>query len=121
MIISGIDTLILRRGDNREFGFIRTGIRITSITVGGQAERDGGIHVGDEILAINHREITGTDDIGSIIQNSGQFMTLTVRRAGNILYMYVEVLIQLNSMILLFLIILSRQILNFLQIFMIVG
>ena len=90
-MLSDIVTVVLTRGENGLFGFydkiteiVGDGPRIIKIIKGGQAEKDGLIHVGDEILEINQKEFTEIDDIGSVIQNSGPFITLTVRKAGNI-------------------------------------
>ena len=67
--------------------------------MGGQAEKQGGLQVGDKILDINQRNITGMnhEDIGDMIRNSGSSVALRIRRAGNIWYTYGHVLITCKS------------------------
>ena len=59
---------------------------IDTIVVGGQAEKQGDLQIGDKILDINERKITGMDqeDIIDMIRNSGASIALRIRKAGNI-------------------------------------
>ena len=69
---------------------------IAKIIVGGQAEKQGDLQVGDKILYINQRDITGMngEDIADMFRNSGASVALRIgRRAGNIWYTYGHVLI----------------------------
>ena len=58
---------------------------VDEIDAGGVAEK-GDLQVGDTILDINQRDITGMnhEDIFYMIENSGTSVTLHVRRSGNI-------------------------------------
>ena len=76
-------TVVLTRGEDGRFGIKVNYTTIVKIFEGSQAETDGLIHVGDEILAINHKNVD-KNNIRHTLQNSGPSVNLTIRRAGNI-------------------------------------
>ena len=63
-------------------GFVRNGHRIVKIYEGSPAGKSGKIKTGDEIIAINHKEVLSTDEISSLLRNSGTSVIITLSRNG---------------------------------------
>ena len=67
-------------------GFIRNGKRIVKIYKDSPAGRNDKIRVGDEIIAINHKEILNAGDISGLLRNSGSSVIITFSRNGNAIF-----------------------------------
>ena len=67
-------------------GFVRNGRKIVKVYEGSPAGRNGKIMVGDEIVAINHNVVSDTDDVSSLLRNSGSSVIITFRKKGNYLF-----------------------------------
>ena len=67
-------------------GFIRNGKRIVKIYEDSPAGRNDKIRVGDEIIAINHKEILNARDISGLLRNSGSSVIITFGRNGNAIF-----------------------------------
>ena len=63
-------------------GFVRNGRRVVKIYEGSPAGKNGKIKTGDEIIAINHKEVLSTDEISSLLRNSGTSVIITLSRNG---------------------------------------
>ena len=94
-------SVILQRGTNGKFGLSwqRNERVIRKITVGGAAHINGEIDIGDEIYAINDKEIPDDKvrDIGHMLSvaNSGSSVKLTLRKPGKCLF--INQLIQVSE------------------------
>ena len=71
-------------------GFIRNGGRIVKIYEGSPAGKTGKIKTGDEIIAINHKEVLRADEISSLLRNSGTSVIITFSRNGVCLYIFIN-------------------------------
>ena len=70
----------LTRKDDGMLGFVRNGRRIVKIYVGTPASKNGKIKTGDEIVAINHKEVSNEDDISRLLRKSGSSIIITLSR-----------------------------------------
>ena len=70
-------------------GFIRNGKRIVKIYEDSPAGRNDKIRVGDEIIAINHKEILNARDISGLLRNSGSSVIITFGRNGNAIFTWI--------------------------------
>ena len=72
----------LDRGLNEEFGIVSDKNVISEVIPGYPISRSGELNVGDEILAIAKTPVNETDDIRSLLKNSGQTVYLSISRMG---------------------------------------
>ena len=67
-------------------GFIRNGKRIVKIYKDSPAGKNGKIRVGDEIIAIDHKEVLTAGDISGLLRNSGSSVIITFGRNGSTIF-----------------------------------
>ena len=70
----------LTRKDDGMLGFVRNGRRIVKIYDGSPASKNGKVKTGDEIVAINHKEVSNVDDISRLLRESGSSVMITLSR-----------------------------------------
>ena len=70
----------LTRKNDGMLGFVRNGRRIVKIYDGSPASKNGKIKTGDEIVAINHKEVLNVDDISRLFRESGSSIIITMSR-----------------------------------------
>ena len=76
-------SVTLRKANFGKFGFQNFGNKITGMTIGGSADKNGEIRVGDKICSINQIEAsdtTSTEKVSSMLRNSGTSVSLILKR-----------------------------------------
>ena len=73
---------LTRNEDSSKLGFSRNGRRIVEINRNGPADRNGKMMIGDEIVAINHKEVDNVGEISSLLRNSKPSVIITLSRYG---------------------------------------
>ena len=82
----------LSRGVNEEFGIVVDGNVIIEIIPGHPAARNGELEVGDVILSIDKTPVNETDDVKSLLEDTGQTVYLSISRTdrGKITYISLQ-------------------------------
>ena len=79
-------SVCLGKSGNEKLGFVRKGRKIIEVHESSPAGKNGKIMAGDEIVAINQKLVTDTDDISSLLRNSDSSIIITFKKKGNYLF-----------------------------------